>query len=606
VRFSINGSLRLNLNSRLYSINVSGEIMLTHTIVQRSPEWHAYRLAHDNASDAPAMMGVSSYKTRSQLIEERATGIIPDVDEATQRRFDDGHRFEELARPLAEAIIGEELYPVTGSLEGTRLSASFDGITLLEDVAWEHKTLSQRLRDVLSKPGCTGADLPIEYQVQLEQQCAVSGCERILFMATKWTEDGELIEEMHCWYTPNNELRARIIAGWEQFHKDVEAYVRPAPAPLPVIAEAMESLPAVSVRLEGKLAVVSNLPAFSVALREFIERIPSAPETDQEFAIAESACKALKRAEDALKAGEDAAIGELADFEEMRRQVRDLKEMARTTRLATEKLVSARKEQLRSNIVFSGVKALRDHIDALNARIGKPYMPQVPADFGGAVKGKRTIESLLGAMNDELARCKIAANEIAYRIQTNLHALRDIASGNEFLFADEATIVLKQPDDFAMLVKSRIAEHQAAEQKRLEAERERIRAEEVARLQREAEAAELARKQREEEAKALAEATAIVEHAQAAINDDDVVDAEFFNKENASTGERVSTTMLKLGQINERLAPICISAYDLSMLGFKHLASEKTAKLYRECDFPSICDALVRHIMDVKARYSAD
>ena len=585
--------------------------MLTHTIVQRSPEWHAYRLAHDNASDAPAMMGVSKYKTRSQLIEERATGIIPDVDEATQRRFDEGHRFEELARPLAEAIIGEELYPVTGSLEGTRLSASFDGLTLLEDIAWEHKTLNARLRDVLSNPGCTGADLPLEYQVQLEQQCAVSGCNRILFMATKWTEDGELIEEMHCWYTPNHELRDRIIAGWEQFHKDVEAYVQPAQNPLPVIASAMESLPAVSVRLEGKLAVVSNLPAFSVALREFIERIPSAPETDQEFAVAESACKALKRAEDALKAGEDAAIGELADFEEMRRQVRDLKELARTTRLATEKLVSARKEQLRSNIVFSGVKSLRDHIDALNARIGKPYMPQVQADFGGAVKGKRTIESLTGAVHDELARCKIASNEIADRIQTNMHTLHELANGNEFLFADEATIVLKQPDDFTMLVKSRIAEHQAAEKKRLEAERGRIRAEEIARLQREAEERaraedeELSRKQREEEANALADAIVPAEQAQAAINDD-VVDAAFFNKENASTGERVSTTMIKLGQINERLAPICISAYDLSMLGFKHLASEKTAKLYRECDFPSICDALVRHIMDVKARYSAD
>ena len=168
--------------------------MITHQLIQGSPEWHAYRAAHNNASDAPAMMGASPYKTRDQLIAERATGIVPEVDAATQRLFDSGHRFEALARPLAEVIIGQELYPVTGSLEGTRLSASFDGLTLLEDVAFEHKRLNQRLRAALSVPGCTGADLPIEYQIQLEQQCAVSGCEQILFMASAWADDDTLVD----------------------------------------------------------------------------------------------------------------------------------------------------------------------------------------------------------------------------------------------------------------------------------------------------------------------------------------------------------------------------------------------------------------------------
>ena len=83
--------------------------MKTVNLVQGTPEWHAHRAQHLNASDAPAMMGCSPYKTRAQLIREVTTGITPEVDAATQRRFDDGHRFEELARPLAEAIIGEEL-----------------------------------------------------------------------------------------------------------------------------------------------------------------------------------------------------------------------------------------------------------------------------------------------------------------------------------------------------------------------------------------------------------------------------------------------------------------------------------------------------------------
>ncbi len=437
-------------------------------------------------------------------------------------------------------------------------------------------------------------------------------------MASAWDSEDQLIEELHCWYTPNPELRARILAGWEQLQKDLAAWVPPEPKPAPVVAEPMESLPAVSVRLDGKLAVVSNLPDFATALRAFIERIPAKPDTDQDFANAEAACKSLKRAEDALTAGEDAALGEMVDFEAMRRQVRDLKELARATRLATEKLVTARKEQIRGEIVAGGIAALRDHIASLNTRLGKPYMPQVPADFASAIKGKRTVDSLRGAVNDELVRCKIAANEVADRIQVNLNTLRELASAHAFLFADTATIVLKQPDDLTILVKSRIAEHEAAEAARLEAERERIRQEEAAKLQREAEAK--ARAEAIERArKAPAEAAEVVN---VVVKVDDVVDAEVPHgavlpvaatptahiisllRDDPEPAERTGTPTLKLGQIAERLG-FTLTADFLKGLGFEPAATDRASKLYHEADFPLILAALVRHIEQVQAKAAA-
>ena len=33
--------------------------MQVHTLIQGSPEWAAYRREHFNASDAPAMLGIS-------------------------------------------------------------------------------------------------------------------------------------------------------------------------------------------------------------------------------------------------------------------------------------------------------------------------------------------------------------------------------------------------------------------------------------------------------------------------------------------------------------------------------------------------------------------
>lgn len=63
--------------------------------------------------------------------------------------------------------------------------------------------------------------------------------------------------------------------------------------------------------------------------------------------------------------------------------------------------------------------------------------------------------------------------------------------------------------------------------------------------------------------------------------------------------------MLRLGQINERLAPIALTADGLAQLGFAHVMTEKAAKLYRESDFLRICAALQRHISAVSQAKAA-
>jgi hypothetical protein len=59
------------------------------------------------------------------------------------------------------------------------------------------------------------------------------------------------------------------------------------------------------------------------------------------------------------------------------------------------------------------------------------------------------------------------------------------------------------------------------------------------------------------------------------------------------------TPTLRLGQINERLAPIALTAEGLATLGFKHSATDKAAKLYFESQFPELCTALIRHLTAV-------
>lgn len=549
-------------------------------LVQGSPEWLAHRAQHFNASDAPAMMGVSSYKTRTELLNELHLGITKEVDPATQRRFDDGHRFEALARPIAEQIIGDELYPVVGTLG--RLSASFDGLTLTEDTAMEHKSLSNTLRAAMFD-GCTGADLPIEYRVQMQQQCMVSGCERVLFMASKWDEFDQLIEERHCWYTSNPELAAQIKAGWEQFARDLAEYVPQKAADPKPIGKAPDHLPALHIEVTG-MVTASNLDAFREHAMAMFSGINRDLKTDGDFADAEKTVKWLGEAETRLKAAKDHALAKTESIHELFRTIDDMTGEARRVRLDLEKQLKAQKEAIRSEIVAGGVAALNAHVASLNERIGRPLMPLVPADFAAAVKGKRTLESLRGAVADELARAKIAANQVADRISVNLAALQERADLSH-LFPDAAAIVLKATDDLRATMTARIAEHEAKEAARQEAERERIRA---------AEAARAAREVAQEAIEKAADQQPV--HSQPLKFGNLTVTREQFDKTYPLPKEPDNSPMLKLSQINERIAPLSITADGLASIGFEPAKLEKSAKLYREADFPAICAALVAHI----------
>lgn len=571
---------------------------------QGSSEWLAHRAQHYNASDAPAMMGCSPYKTRDELIRELATGISAEVSAETQSIFDAGHRFEALARPLAEEIIGEDLYPVTG-VNG-KLSASFDGLTLMYDFGFEHKSLNNDLRAAFDAieagdPACDNSRLlPLHYRVQMEQQLHIAGAERILFMASKWSGD-QLVEVRQCWYWPDMDLRAKILAGWEVLAQDVANYV-PQAVEVKPIGRTPENLPALRVEVTGKV-VSSNLAEYKEHALAVFKGINRTLESDQDFADAEKVVKWCGDIEDRLQATKEHALSQTASIEELFNAIDTIAAEAKRTRLELDKLVKARKEQIREEIVTEGRGALAAHIASLNTRLGKPYMPAIPADFAGAIKGKRTVESLRDAVNTTLAHAKIQANEIADRIQVNLNTLRELASDHAFLFADTSVIVLKAPDDLTMLVKSRVADHKQAEANRLEAERERIRAEEAARLEREqAEANRIHQAQqpqqvlKAEPAPVLADATdrgpAVIESPRG---------GAMGARQAAAAAPAGETATLKLGTIGERLGFTLTEAFVSDVLGIKPSGKDKRAVLYRESDFPRICDALSRHVLMVMA-----
>ena len=525
--------------------------MQTVELQQGTPEWHAFRAAHYTASDAPAMLGISPYKTRNELLREKKLGITPELDAATQARMAKGHEYEAQARSVAEVEIGEELYPAVGVCAAhPKLAASFDGITMDGRVVWEHKTLNDTIRASAAK-----GEIPEHHRAQLEHQLLVSGADKAIFCASNGTG-----EHISITYTSDPAMHKRILAGWWQFHQDLKTYEVPQEQ-VQAVGRTPENLPALRIEVTGQVTA-SNLSEFKEHALAVFAGINRNLVTDQDFADAEQTVKWCGNVEERLQAAKQHALSQTASIDELFRAIDDISAEARRVRLELDKLVKARKEAIRAEIVAAGQKSLQEHVAALNARIGRPLMPAVHADFATAIKGKRTIDSLRGAVDDTLAQAKIDANAIADRITINLRAL-DEHKEHAGLFPDVGPLVLKQPDDLAAVVAQRIAEHEAREQARRQAEEEaKVRA-----------AAEQARQQ--------AEAAKVAEPAPVA--------------QTAPQSQPAQTApSLTVSQINARLGFV-VTADFLQALGFE-ATQQGTRKLYYPEQFQSICQAIARHV----------
>lgn len=438
--------------------------MKTVQLEQGSPAWHQHRATHFNASDAPAMLGLSPYKTRSALLHEMATGFTPDIDAGTQKLFDDGHNFEAAARPFAEAIIGDDLYPVVGVLEvdGLPLSASFDGITMDEVITFEHKSLNKTLAESLQ-----AKVIPDMYKVQMEQQLLISRAQKCLFMASKGTEESV----HHQWYESDPKIREALIAGWKQFRDDLAAYKPAASAEPAAVGKEPETLPALRIEVSG-MVTASNLAEFKSVALAAIGSVNRDLTTDQHFADAEKAVKWCSNIEDRLHAAKQHALSQTASIDELFRTIDDISAEARRVRLELDKLVTKRKVDIRTELIQKATTFLAAFVASKNRQFGKPYMPAIASNFPGVIKGKKTVSSVEDALDTELARCKIEAGAIADKIHANLQTLAPIMEEYPTMFPDVAQVVLKSGDDVINLAAARVAAHKEAEAKRAEAKRQ--------------------------------------------------------------------------------------------------------------------------------------
>jgi len=473
--------------------------MIIHEVKQGSPEWHDLRATTRNASEAPAMMGASRYKSRPALISEKATGIIPEIDAATQRRFDAGHETEAKARAILEEMLGEDLYPLVATDDEVYLLASSDGSDMCRTFGFEHKLWNSDIADQVA-----AGEVPESHKWQLDQQIAVFGFEKIIFVCSDGTPDNFV----SCEYRTTPERIAQLRAGWAQFDEDVANYQPAVIEAKPILhANPIDNLPALFIEVTGRVTA-SNLVEFKAAATAVISSIKTELVTDQDFVDATAAVKYLKDVEDSAKRAKQNALDQTASIAELHRALDEVAGMAATVRKSLDKKITEEKETRKEEIVLKARSELFEHCRKLNERINN-FMPPVTADFAGAIKGLRSLDSMNEKVGNVLREAQYQTSQTADRIEANIKSLEESSSQSwRFLFPDLMAVCNKAADDFAALLAARKASHAAAESARIE----KIRAEEKAK----AEAAAAAKVAEEARiAKAEADAKAATEKAKA-------------------------------------------------------------------------------------------
>lgn len=182
-------------------------------LVQGSPDWHAHRAKYRNASETPAVLGVSPYTTPFQLWQQRTGRVTVETTAAMAH----GTATEPEARAMYEVLTGHVMQPLV--LVDGDYSASLDGITLDGDLILEVKCPASKDSALLKDARAGRITEYVRWQVAHQMMVAGAAMAHVYVFDGKL---GHLLEqpaEPAMWDT--------IREGWDAFEEFVRTDTPP-------------------------------------------------------------------------------------------------------------------------------------------------------------------------------------------------------------------------------------------------------------------------------------------------------------------------------------------------------------------------------------------
>lgn len=422
-----------------------------YTIEQQSPEWFALKAKFPFSSSIAAVaVGTSIHKTVDSVLDEIKFGITEEIGPELQRVFDRGHKIEALTRPKISAKYLEDFEPAVYTAEivttdGRTVSvmASLDGENLDGSTVWECKTWNESLVQYVREHN----DLPASHWPQAEHLMLVAGSLDCLF-----TFADENDREFTFRYQFHPERAEKLVRGWVALADRLDTHERRERAPVVVGVSPLDTIPPLSLVVAGEVKD-SNLSEFTVAAKTAIATIKTDLATDQDFADAEKAAKYCADIEDRVKAAKKSALDQTVTLAELFSTLDEIGEFARSKRLALEKLVKTKKDDIRAKMVRDARAKYSEAVARKGAPIG---VSSFPADnFADVIKSKRTIESIQSAIDAEYIRLITDAERLV-QVATVNKTLIDATPGAASLVPDFNAVAFRDPEAFAGMLQYRI------------------------------------------------------------------------------------------------------------------------------------------------------
>lgn len=223
---------------------------------------------------------------------------------------------------------------------------------------------------------------------------------------------------------------------------------------------AFEIIP-LTVEARGEI-IVNNLPEFRDLVREALSNINRDLKTDEDFGQAELDVKALKHAEDTVRA---AAIKAFDDkLKALVEGLNDTAEEIRAPRLELEKLIAKRKDEVKAELIAEAMGNLDCAPRLRQATFGK--------SVSESIKGKRTLDSMRKALHVTVSvhNAHIARSRAAIASFEKAHGME--------MTMDREELEVKSQESVEVELRRRFEAKKAnAEKKRLEEEAAKAKAE---------------------------------------------------------------------------------------------------------------------------------
>lgn len=188
-------------------------------LVQGSAEWHAWRREGIGGSDAPAVEGISPYRTPLMVaMEKTGRPVVGDDDESKEFIFAQGHKTEALIRAQFRELTGAEMEPTCRvHPRFDYIRASLDGLDPKFGVL-EGKMVGQAVLEAARK-----GTIPAHHYSQIQHQLAVVDHDRAQWFGHDGKKTGLLVEVKR-----DEEYIKRLLEQEHRFWSDLKAGKLPA------------------------------------------------------------------------------------------------------------------------------------------------------------------------------------------------------------------------------------------------------------------------------------------------------------------------------------------------------------------------------------------